>query len=362
MMYILQLGNDQITQKATYYANMFVEKGYETIYLSEDRSGLSSDFIKQFSLNAYIAKKNYIARVVQLLQVFIKFKPSFIELYLSQRPWHLITYYLLTRLFGAKIYVWCRGELRNYNKHHFLRRIVNKFLLKNADYVILRELYMENILKVNNICPKKLTLIHNGVPSNQESRYNPNSKKLLFLNSFKSFRNLDFLIDSFNIVAQRESDIKLILVGSTLNSSTYSPSDKEYELMLRKKVKELNLEHRVEFHDFCYDRIKYFDDAFLYVLPADIVFLNYSLLESMSFGIPPLIIKTEGSDYIVDDYVDGFISEKDVYEFSQKIIHFFEFSKDEKIKISNSSMIKIKNKLSIESQFEKLFDFLHDSR
>ena len=361
-MYILQLGNDQITQKATYYSDMFVRKGYKTVYLSEDRSGLSLDFINRYDLNAYIAKKNYIARTFQLLKIFIKYKPVFIELYLSQRPWHLVTYYFVSRLFGAKIYVWCRGELRNYNKHHFLRRIVNKFLLRNVDFVILRELYMKDILRKNDIYPDNVTLIHNGVPSNQKTRYKPDSKNLLFLNSFKSFRNLDFLIDSFSIVAKKEPYIKLILVGSTLNSSTYSPSDKDYEILLRNKVKKLKLDERVEFKDFCFDRIKYFDDTFLYVLPADIVFLNYSLLESMSFGIPPLIIKTEGSDYIIDDGVDGFISEKDVNKFSKKIIDFYYKSDDEKINMSNLSMDKIKNKLSIDSQFEKLYRFIHASK
>ena len=346
-MYIIQLGNDQLTEKATYYARLFKEIGLHTVYLTEDRSGLSKSFIENLNLDGHILPNGIFKRFFKTYKFFKEYKPKYVELYLSQRPWYLLSYYFLARFFKCEIFVWCRGELRNYNKHHILRRLTNKFLLKNVEHVFLRELYMKDVLQQNQIIPKNTAFIHNGVHIQEKSCYHPNSKKILFMNSFKDFRNVDFLIESFYMSSLQFPELELLLVGSTLHNKNYSPASNKYELYLRTLVKKYKIENKVSFIDFTSDRIKYFNDCFLFVLPANIVFLNYTLLEAMSHGIPSLIIETQGADYIIDHGVDGLISKKDRNEFSKYIVDFYLKDNVCKSQFSINSMDKVSKKLSV---------------
>ena len=329
---IIQLGNDQLTSKATYYPNELKKYNIETFYFSEDRSGLSKDTIKEESLNAIIAPKNFIVRWIKLFLLFLEKKPISIELYLSQRPWHLFYYYLVAKLFGSRIIIWCRGELRNYFTHHPLRRLTNKFLLKNADHILLRELYMKDILQKAGIYnEEKTTFFPNAIPIHEvlnSSKYN--SKNVLFLNSFKRFRNIELIIEAAEIINKKLPEIQFKIVGSTLKNEGYSPSKENYEIFLRDLVHQKNLDSVVTFYPFSFDRFKYFEDAFVFVLPADIVFCNYSLLEAMSQKIPPIVIDTDGSHLIVDNNQSGYIVEKTAVMIADAIEKLF----------TNKSLIK----------------------
>tara|TARA_B100000963_G_C22555188_1_gene638711 strand:+ start:236 stop:1339 length:1104 start_codon:yes stop_codon:yes gene_type:complete len=339
---IIQLGNDQLTSKATYYPNELRKYNIETFYFSEDRSGLSKDTIKEERLEAMIAPKNLIARWVKLFLLFVEKKPISIELYLSQRPWHLFYYYLLARFFGSRIIIWCRGELRNYFTHHPLRRLTNKFLLKNADHILLRELYMKEVLQKADIYKEeKTTFFPNAIPIKEVLNVsNYNSKNVLFLNSFKRFRNVELIIEAAEILNNKLPDIKFKIVGSTFDNEGYSPSKKDYEIFLRDLVHQKKLDSVVTFYPFSSDRFKYFEDAFVFVLPADIVFCNYSLLEAMSQKIPAIVADTEGSDLIVDNKKSGFIVEKIPAKIAEAIETLF--SKKSLIKdMGNKSREKI---------------------
>jgi glycosyltransferase involved in cell wall biosynthesis len=318
---IFQLGNDQLTPKATYYPNELKKFNFATFYFSEDRSGQSADTIEKENLDAVIAPKNLINRWYKLFVYFIQKRPVSVELYLSQRPWHLFYYYLLARIFDANIVIWCRGELRNYNIHHPLRRFVNRFLLKYADKILLRELYMKDILLEEKIYRPEHTLFFpNAIPISDipiKSKNRP--KKVLFLNSFKGFRNIELIIEAAEVLHKRYPDLRYDLVGSTLDNQGYSPSKKDYELMLRNMVSDRNLDSVVRFYPFSSDRFKYFEDALAFILPADIVFCNYTLLEAMSQKIPAIVANTEGANLIVDDGLTGFIVERDASSIADAI-------------------------------------------
>lgn len=48
-----------------------------------------------------------------------------------------------------------------------------------------------------------------------------------------------------------------------------------------------------------------------FVLPADIAFGNFAVLEAMAHGVVPVISRTEGVDRLVDDGVEGIVAEHD---------------------------------------------------
>lgn len=352
---IFQLGNDQLTTKATYYPNELKKFNFDTFYFSEDRSGLSSDTIKEENLDAVIAPKNLMKRWYLLFKYFKKKRPDNVELYLSQRPWHLLFYYALARIFRANIVIWCRGELRNYKIHHPLRRMVNRFLLKSVDKILLRELYMKNILLEANIYrPDDTLFFPNAIPiGNIRNGLKSESKKILFLNSFKSFRNIELIIEAAEVLHKKYPDLRYDLVGSTLDNQGYSPSKKDYELMLRNMVSDRRLDSVVRFYPFSSDRFKYFDDALAFILPADIVFCNYTLLEAMSQKIPAIVANTEGADLIVDDGLTGFIVERDAPSIADAIEKLY-LNESLRKKMGYKSREKITKDYNISSRAQML--------
>src|SRR5690606_17265198 len=58
------------------------------------------------------------------------------------------------------------------------------------------------------------------------------------------------------------------------------------------------------------DPSKYFKKSKIFVLPADVIFLNYSLLEAMSYEVLPVIGDGEGAEKIIENGINGFISER----------------------------------------------------
>ena len=355
--FIFQLGNDQITPKATYYPSEIQKRGFHTFYFSEDRSGLSNDTIIAENLDAEIAQKNIFLRWAKLLGHFLKKKPKNIELYLSQRPWHLLYYYFLARIFNAKVIIWCRGELRNYFTHNPLRRAANKFLLLNADFVLLRELYMEDVLtKAGIFKPSKTIFFPNSIPiQDLFFQKNKNKNKVLFLNSFKSFRNLELVIEAAEIIHKKYPEIGFDLVGSTLNNKGYSPSKEDYELKLIKMVNEKSLNSVVKFYPFTSERFKFFEFSFVFLLPADIVFCNYTLLESMSQKIPSIVADVEGSDLIIDQNITGIIVQRNKYEIAEAIERIY-LNKDMQKQMGEKARQKILRDYNVEKRADRLAD------
>ncbi len=75
-------------------------------------------------------------------------------------------------------------------------------------------------------------------------------------------------------------------------------------------IDRLGLSDRIEVRGFVPEPQEYFRRAKVFVLPADIVFANYALLEAMSFGAVPLVGDGEGADRIVDSTANGLVVER----------------------------------------------------
>jgi len=83
----------------------------------------------------------------------------------------------------------------------------------------------EVLIKANIYNPQKTLFFPNAIPvKDLFYKENVNKKRVLFLNSFKSFRNLDLIIEAAEIIHEKYPEIEFDLVGSTLNNEGYSPS------------------------------------------------------------------------------------------------------------------------------------------
>ncbi|MDB4795765.1 glycosyltransferase, partial [Verrucomicrobia bacterium] len=113
------------------------------------------------------------------------------------------------------------------------------------------------------------------------------------------------------------------LVGATKNIKNYHISDKQEELIL-KKIKESNVQSTVLVKDFTRETEQYFENSKIFVLPADIVFCNFALLEAMMRGLTPVISNVEGANIIVENNKSGLIRAINAEEFANAIIYLLQ--------------------------------------
>jgi len=126
-------------------------------------------------------------------------------------------------------------------------------------------------------------------------------------------------------------------------------------------VKNKSLESVVHFHPFSSDRFKFFRFSFVFLLPADIVFCNYTLLEAMSQEIPPIVADSDGSELIVDHNISGLIVEKNKYKIADAIEKIY-LNKGLQERMGESARQKVLKDFNVENRANKLVEIYNQSK
>jgi glycosyltransferase involved in cell wall biosynthesis len=319
---VLVLGLDHVSDKALYYARELARHGIECHFISFDKTGLSRSFLERHGCAGRIASKNIFRHFVEVVRDIRRLRPDHIELFLAVRPWTLLFYVLVCSLSRLPLLAWCRGsEILNWERHHPVRRWVNGLALRRSRVVLLRELYMRDIIErfrvfdlsrsvffPNSISMERLTT--------DETRI---GTEVLFLNTLKPWRNPHLIVEAAAIVAAAVPDARFRVVGSTAHLESYSPAPKSLEERFIASIHEAGLEDRFGVFPFTDETTPHWSASAIFLLPADIVFCNFALLEAMREGLVPIVADVEGSDLIVEDGVSGFIVPRDAAAIAEKI-------------------------------------------
>lgn len=319
--WILVLGQDQLTPKSFYYAKEFEQFEVFTYFLSRDKSGVSQENIEKHRLYATVIPKNLLRHWWIFLRLIWRLRPCHMEFFTGTRPWTLVFYTLTGRLLGIPIVTWIRGRKGiDHKSHHPIRRFANRLLFRCSAMILLRELHMEQTIRqYGGAAPQHLRLCHNAVPVPPE----PLSKReplVLFLNRFVPWRNAALIIEAAPLILQKVPEAHFELVGATSHLSDYKAVPDKAEDQLQGCIRSLSLFEQVRILPFTNRPSEYFRRASVFVLPADIVFCNNSLLEAMAMGVVPVVADVEGADFIVEDGVSGYVVERDANKIAEKII------------------------------------------
>ena len=293
---VLVLNLDLVKNKNIFQFNEMKIFGYEYVVFSYlGLNGLFNDV----EFKNYKYKTNIFFRVSQIFKYMIKNKKNIhhVELYTGAGSF-LVIEYLLSKLFFIPVVVVERGSpLKDLNSYY--KGIGNwgrKFIFRFANKVWIRELWM--IDELTKIRKKEYFFLSNAI--SVSDRYNfSSSKEITFswMNSLKKWRNVPWFIDILN-----NSDFKYtknILMGLINSKNKDVASQEEY-------VIDSKLDNLAVYNFGDPDRFAY--DAKFFILPADIVYLNFSLIESMGKGIVPIVSDVDGARDIVEDGVSGFIA------------------------------------------------------
>jgi glycosyltransferase involved in cell wall biosynthesis len=315
---LLVIGEEHVRAKvARHYALLEREHGIETHYFVDDRSGITRDVQKTQPMRVHYAPaphegpRSVLRYWAAYRRCFEAVKPDVVEVYTAVNFRAILPMIWYAAARGVPRVGVCRGELYPPVLAALdpLSRRLLIWSLRRCDYILYKELYMDEALE--RLCPRvPRQFWGNAIPVGSEPRYARDGNEVLFLNFFKDWRNLDLVVRAAPLVRARVPDARFRLVGGTArleDAGGFYAHLGRYEAEIAELIASLDAGDYVEIVPFTTRVRPHFDAAKAYVLPADLVFCNYALLEAMERGVPPIVSADRDPDArrIVQDGVNG---------------------------------------------------------
>jgi glycosyltransferase involved in cell wall biosynthesis len=308
---VLVAGLEQAIPKIARHYQMLQETAdcRVTVY-SRDPRGLSGTFCQAAGVAWEAVPGGKAADLMRFARLCRRLRPCHAELYFGT-PTHLVFlgYVLIAWLLHIPIVFVCRGgELLYWNSRHDWRSRLSVCTgLKMARLVLYKELHMPQRLQQLRVPKSRTVFFHNRIPF---SPLTPPATDLrhgvLFLNSWKQFRRPDIAVEVALRLAKDNAEFRFTIAGER-KSDRGMCGPKITKAEYERKIGKADLASRVQLLPWQDDADSLFRTHCIFLLPSDLVFLNYSLLEAMERGLVPIIAKTDGSDLIVNHGEDGLI-------------------------------------------------------
>lgn len=355
----LVLGLEHFIDKIGYQCHEYASNHISIRYLISDKSGCSQVFAKKYDADIEILPISKLKALFVVAKNIIKYRPEFIEVYDTGNMFFFYT--VIAFLLNRRIVIIYRGgELQrhkgnkwsvNYYKHLIATKIAFKIVAKEKN---IQEEY-----KLNNFPQDKIHFLHNCVPlANAFPNKGKREIDLLFLNSVRKSRNVPFLLDVIAELYKVMPELTVTIAGfNSLDEKNLSYDYEEEQYILR-KIKRLGLEDVINVHGFVTNPMELQQNSKLFVFPAQIVFANYSLLESMSAGCVPIVSNGEGADLIVSEN-EGEVLELSISDWVEAIKMYLN-NPELLEKKSQQSIKRIEEEFSIKSWFSRMMDIRHD--
>jgi glycosyltransferase involved in cell wall biosynthesis len=302
----LVLGLEHFIDKIGYQASEYRHRSMPVVYLVNDVSGYSASKAKKYNANIIVSSKNQIIKLGQTISFFWKLRPRWCELYDTGRL--TIFYALIAKLFSVKLIVILRGQ--EFNRSGF-RLWGLKKTLKSCHAIVAKEQNLMDQLTLLKTPQHKIINLPNCVPIPQNRYLNYRDIDILFLNSVRKERNVDLLLDAIAVLVPRFPEINVLITGFSTLDKSLQQIDPLYEQQILTKIETMNLRNHISTYGFVENPEEFYVRSKVFVLPADVIFLNYSLLEAMSYGVAPVVCSGEGAEKIIVHETNGLIASFD---------------------------------------------------
>lgn len=310
---VLVIGADLVMPKLFYFGEELSKLGYSYAIYTHDVT-CESNAVAQRAGVRLIAGPSHRKSVSRMLKDIFRLTKTVrqrdfhhAELYSDYHIFASFCYLLVLWIKQIPVVLWCRGELYNWPEFRGWQKLYFRVAMGIAKLVVLKETYMVSTLTAAGIYrPEKSIELHNSVPFDawrRTRKLDPACLRLLYLNSFKAWRNVRFCVEVAAVLRERGISFHMTIVGHKVTS----PGLEDECDALRNDIKRLALEECVTIEDFSDDPRAFYASHDIFLLPANLIFCNYALLEAMRDGMVPVVNNLDG-DYqrIVEDGVSGF--------------------------------------------------------
>lgn len=219
-------------------------------------------------------------------------------------------------LFGVKHRIsWARTISTQFQtKKNLLIR--KKIMYKLATKIIANSNATKRDLMENfGVREGKIEVCYNAVKEYPLENHQVQKNKMLFVGNMWPSKGVDTLLHSMPVILVQFPEIKLTLVGGSLNGSRIKN--------LQKKAASLNISDNIVFiGSQPKERVlKEFSSAYVTVVPSVVEAFGFVVIESFSVKTPVIGSKTSGIAEIIRDGKDGFLFEpKNAADLSSKIL------------------------------------------
>lgn len=257
--------------------------------------------------------------------------------------------YLLCKLLGLRVCVVERGSpLLDLNRSYGrLARRIRRMVYRRADAIWIRELWMKDSLAA--LGRREHFFLSNAIRVSPDYAYSA-AKPIDFVwcNSMKDWRNSDWFVDALAAPELRSSSA--VMLGFLEDNPTVQPQQEYVSRNARDGIELLPFQPPSE----------YFLRSRFFVLPADIVYLNFALLEAMSHGVVPIVSDVEGAREIVVDGESGLLAPHSREGLFETMIRARNMSADAYVRMSANARRRVIEKFSIERWADELVQLYRD--
>lgn len=346
------VGIEHVITKTKNRGSRFNTYGYNSVYYSFESSSVLRKLKNE---NTIKAPHIIIFDIVLYLLMVIKYRPKYIEIYCEGMCFRQLLYCIVARIFNILNIVILRGELYYFNTSmNKIKKTNIKLLLKICNYIFYRETYMEDILKELKVSSNKYKFDPNKVRVTNRPIPFKKSKGILFLNGFKRWRRIDLFIKSYLYVRIQFPDVEYYCIGArNEREMEYAITEIEKLGLPDSEVKNIHIDYWTD------NPYRYYDICSIFVLPADLVYLNFSLLESMERGLIPIVANVEDVEKIINNGINGFFCAQDEKEIAKYIKILL--SDDEKLsRMSNMARKTVLEKFDDKNRLDVIIDLINN--
>ena len=306
------IGLEHVVKKSYERALVMHRRGFRVYFFSFENTGRRYTQ-PDFSPEILRYRRFACTDVIRFAYMTLKHNPAYLEIYFEGNGLRQLFACLFCRLNKTVTVSVERGALTNMLKHTLtlLYRFTLFTTLKMSDRVFYREAYMYDILRRAKLKESKLFFDFNKVSVKPEPCYGPKEPVVLFLNSFLKWRRLDVVVKAAPIIRRAVPACHFLFVGAR---------DERERRDLEQLIRLEQAESYTEVHDWTIHTQPFYERASVFVLPADLVFCNFSLLEAMERGIPAVVADVPDADRIVEHGVEGFLCKQEPEDLARYII------------------------------------------
>lgn len=178
--------------------------------------------------------------------------------------------------------------------------------LKLANKIIYKELHMVKYLTRWSVFDKSVHL-HNAVPVYKNIEKGRKTIDIIYANSIRKMRHPILFLEAIKILVEKGYSFNCYMAGFHSMISEKNIPDRESEDEALNYIEKNNLSNFVQVVPFSNNVLDLIKKSKIFVLPSDVIYANYALLEAMSFFCIPVVTNGNGADKIISNAQNGFI-------------------------------------------------------
>ncbi len=300
------LGIESVRHKTLTQTRWLAERGFSVYVLTNHRQSYS--VVSDPSAAIHQLESSPWARVRQVWR-FLRLNRrtlNHVEIYPAGR--FAAVYALMSRWFKIPILVVERGALLQYQKrtYDWSTRFSMRLCYQLADRIWCRAPYMQSAFDEWGL-GQKTFLLPNAVPvpDQEPGPLQGRDIDLLWANRLIPEYHPEWLVDLLRDLS-KERSLRCEILGFSVGGVS-TGTDPRLEDRVRVKLSRIPGVHCRDYTD----PRPYYERARFFLLPSEVVFANFGLLEAMSYGVVPIVTFDGASDQIVQDGVNGVLTSLD---------------------------------------------------